>query len=222
LDLLNSSNDFSFDEVSAISEAREIVRISHDYDAELLRAVNTVRHILLSETGQSQADWDFLDVSNQLDSRKRIVFEGMSVYLEDVRSPFNVGSMFRIAESFGVEKIMLSPLTADPLHKRAERTAMGCISAVPWERTSWEHFSEANSVFALETGGIPLKDFPFPKSGIMIVGSEELGVSPKALVCADASLGRVSIPLYGAKGSLNVSSAFAIATQAWAERLIYG
>ncbi|GHU63326.1 hypothetical protein FACS189445_6570 [Spirochaetia bacterium] len=50
----------------------------------------------------------------------------------------------------------------------------------------------------------------------MILGSEELGVSPQALAAADASLGRLSIPTYGAKGSLNVSVAFGIALQAWA------
>jgi TrmH family RNA methyltransferase len=49
----------------------------------------------------------------------------------------------------------------------------------------------------------------------MIVGSEELGVSPEALRKADASLGRVSIPTIGAKGSLNVAVAFGIAMQSW-------
>jgi len=50
---------------------------------------------------------------------------------------------------------------------------------------------------------------------MLIAGSEELGVSPRALAAADASLGRVSIPVYGAKASLNVSVAFGIALQAW-------
>jgi TrmH family RNA methyltransferase len=188
------------------------------YHTEIRRLVNTVRHILIMETGQSQADWDLLD-SNKLVPRKRRVFAGVQVYLEDIRSPFNVGSLFRIAESFGVEKLLLSPLTADPHHPRAERTAMGCVDAVPWERTPFDAVSGTApaALFALETGGIPLKDFPFPEKGTMVLGAEELGVSPQALAAADASLGRVSIPLYGAKGSLNVSAAFAIAMQAWAE-----
>ena len=70
--------------------------------------------------------------------------------------------------------------------------------------------------FALETGGTPLENFSFPTRGILIAGSEELGVSPGALAAADASLGRVSITCYGAKGSLNVSVAFGIVMQAWA------
>jgi TrmH family RNA methyltransferase len=194
----------------------------------LRRGINTVRHILLAETGRSQADWDFLDAENKLDSTKRRIFHGMRIYLEDIRSPYNIGSLFRTSESFGVEKILLSPLAADPLHRRAQRTAMGCIDVVPWERLpSLEtlcpgHNSELRPeipVFALETGGIALNNFPFPQCGIMIVGAEELGVSPNALALADASLGRVSIPTYGAKGSINVSAAFAIVMRAWAERL---
>jgi TrmH family RNA methyltransferase len=182
-------------------------------------AFNTVRHALYAETGRQTADWDFIDHDGGLDSRKRRVFPGMRVYLEDIRSPYNVGAMFRSAESFGVEKLFLSPLCADPEHPRARRTAMGCVGILPWERLpakpeTAEPFD--GPVFALETGGTALARFPFPLRGLMIVGSEELGVSPKGLALADASLGRVSIPTYGAKGSLNAAAAFAIALHSWA------
>ncbi|MDR0643371.1 MAG: TrmH family RNA methyltransferase [Treponema sp.] len=204
-----------FSGLSAIDWMREALTRG---GKDIHRAVNAMRHLLLTETGQTPADWDVLDAENKLDTGKRMVFKGVWVYLEDVRSPFNVGSMFRIAESFGVEKIFLSSFTADPRHKRAERTAMGCVDAVPWERNEppWEQ----TSIFALETGGIPLKEFSFPRNGVMIVGSEELGVSPANLARADTSLNRVSIPLFGAKGSLNVSAAFAIAMHAWAKSLM--
>lgn len=187
----------------------------------VIRPLNTIRHILLSEIGRSPADWDFIDHTGRLDPQKRRCFPGIWVYLEDIRAPFNVGAMFRIAESFGVEKIFLSPLCADPHHPRSERTAMGCVSVLWWERLSRDREIEtlACPLFALETGGTKLGDFRFPSKGIMIVGSEELGVSPQALAAADASLGRVSIPTYGAKGSLNASVAFGIAMHAWAEAL---
>jgi TrmH family RNA methyltransferase len=186
----------------------------------LRRAINAARHIVLAETGDSPADWDFLNADNKLDAAKRRVFPGMRVFLEDIRSPFNVGSLFRTAESFGVEKILLSPLAADPLHPRAMRTAMGCVEVLPWERLPVEALDTAGMpIFALETGGAALNTFPFPTSGILIAGSEELGVSPAALSAAESSLGRVSIGVYGAKGSLGVAAAFAIAVQAWAERL---
>jgi TrmH family RNA methyltransferase len=185
-----------------------------------LRALNSVKHLLLTATGRDQADWDFTGSDGRLDPAGRQIFEGMQVYMEDIRSPFNVGAMFRTAESFGVEKIILSPFCADPYHRRAQRTAMGCIDIVPWERQELFPSEDISKlpypVFALETGGIPINEFPFPEQGLLIAGSEELGVSPRALAAADASLGRVSIPIFGAKASLNVSVAFGIALQCWA------
>jgi len=208
-------------ETSGILARTATAKTAPDEAAGIRRALNGARHILLAETGQSQADWDFTDGEGRLDAGRRRVFRGMAVYLEDIRSPFNVGAMFRTAESFGAERILVSPFCADPNHPRARRTAMGCVDAFPWERR--DPFAQADTptapVFALETGGTPLAAFPFPREGLMIVGSEELGISPQALAAADASLGRVSIPCYGAKGSLNVSAAFAVAMQAWAASL---
>ena len=206
--------------------------------AEERRAFNTVRHILLAETGRLPSDWDFINPDGKLDSSLRRVFPGMFVYLEDIRSPYNVGSIFRSAESFGVQRLYLSPLCADPNHPRAKRTAMGCVEIMEWQRIclaenevpSSEAVPSSKAVpsseavpgpyFALETGGLALREFKFPKKGIMILGNEELGVSPALLELADASLGRVSIPNYGVKASLNASAAFAIAVQAWTESLV--
>jgi len=196
------------------------------------RALNNVKHLLHTETGREQADWDFnecfdrRDSAGMLNPKERQIFTGMHIYLEDIRSPFNIGAMFRTAESFGVEKIILSPFCADPHHRRAQRTAMGCIDIVPWERQNLFSAEEIAHlqypVFALETGGIPLDEFTFPRQGLLIAGSEELGVSPRALAAADASLGRVSIPCYGAKASLNVSVAFGIAVNSWAQFIVQG
>jgi TrmH family RNA methyltransferase len=222
--LLAEDGLFSADAKKAILESMDVIKTTAESSADdlsvFLRAINTIKHILLAEIGKDQSDWDFTNSDGKLDPEKRQVFKGMQVYFEDIRSPFNVGAMFRTAESFGVEKIILSPLCADPRHRRAERTAMGCVDVIPWERQDlFPDTKETLPIFALETGGIPISEFPFPRRGIMITGSEELGVSPQALSAADASLGRVSIPCYGSKGSLNVSVAFGIAIQAWGQRI---
>ena len=228
VELLTNDEKIAESPLEVLKNAR-FTLVSACVDAkEIRRALNAVHHIILNETGRTQADWDFVEASGALDSSRRRPFAGMQVYLEDIRSPFNVGSMFRAAESFGAEKIWLSPLCADPRHKRAERTAMGCVDVLPWERFPHDPFVAPNEdeasisafsegpFFALETGGTPLADFAFPTKGVLIAGSEELGVSPRALAAADASLGRVTIPTWGAKGSLNVSVAFGIVMQAWA------
>jgi TrmH family RNA methyltransferase len=225
LGLLAADGEFTAPERRVFEEAALSSGPSAPGASGFRRALNAARHVLLAATGRYPADWDFIDGEGGLDGRARRVFPGTRLYLEDIRSPFNVGAMFRAAESFGVEKLWLSPLCADPRHRRALRTAMGCVDALPWERAEPEDAlgpragEEPLPCFALETGGLDIADFAFPRRGTLIVGSEELGVSPGALERADASLGRLTIRTWGAKGSLNVSVACGIALQRWAEAL---
>jgi TrmH family RNA methyltransferase len=184
----------------------------------VLRGVNGLRHALLGLLGAEPSEWDLVDAGTGELDRSGMRHFPFTVYLEDIRSPFNVGSLFRTAEAFGVERIQLSPRTPLPTHPRAERTARGAAQAVPWEVAELEGLRGSGAVFALELGGTPLEAFPFPSPGTVLVGSEELGLSPEALAIADAGRGRVSIPLAGAKRSLNVSVAFGILMQAWYAR----
>ncbi|WP_432962031.1 TrmH family RNA methyltransferase [Treponema sp. OMZ 840] len=142
---------------------------------------------------------------------------GLFVYAEDIRSPFNLGSIFRTAEAFGAEKLFLSPFCTDPAHPRALRSAMGCIGLLPHERLPLDDIlarMPGIPVFALETGGTALNSFVFPKKGIVVIGSEELGINPETL--KKAAYGTVTIPVSGIKASLNVGVAFGILMQAWA------
>jgi rRNA methylases len=184
---------------------------------ELLRAVDALRHALISASGQAPADWDLLDPNTgKLDPRSRSVRPGMRVYLEDLRSPFNVGSIFRTADAFGVEELLLSPACADPGHPRALRSAMGSIDLVPWRRLPLSDFPVEAVFFALELGGQAIEDFDFPERAVAILGSEELGISREA---RDKCVGTVSIPMSGAKASLNVAVAFGIMMYAWSRHL---
>ena len=96
---------------------------------------------------------------------------------------------------------------------------MGCDEILPWEVAPLETLEGSPGIFILELGGTPLADFDFPREGTVILGSEELGVSPRAAALAKEGAGRVSIPLLGSKGSLNVSVAFGILIQAWSQSL---
>jgi RNA methyltransferase, TrmH family len=211
--LLDGDRGLAWAARQRIAELRaEIVGLE---GAPLLRAVNSIRNRLLLELGAEPSEWDMVGAQSPgLDPAARRVFP-FRVYLEDIRSPFNVGSIFRTAECFGAEEILLSPDTPLPTHHRAMKTARGTAEVLRWRVCGLEELREEPSVFALELGGEPVQTFPFPPSGTVIVGSEELGVSPAALELARRSKGRVSIPLYGAKQSLNVSVAFGILINAW-------
>ena len=186
-------------------------------DAMRLRLCNEARNIMLKAAGTFPAEWDFIHPeSSNAAPATRFCHKGVFAYLEDIRSPFNVGSIFRTAEAFGAEKLFLSPGCAPADHPRARRSAMGSADFMPWEIKPLEELPQDIPLFALETGGTSIDKFSFPERGIVIVGSEELGVSPEAL---DMAAGRVSIPLSGIKASLNVGVAFGILMQAWTSRL---
>ena len=179
------------------------------------RQVNRVRHALLRYLGAEPAEWDLLvPASERLDATARTVLP-IQLYLEEIRSPFNVGAVFRSSEAFGVASLLLSPTTASALHPRAVKSARGAIKIMPWRFAELDEIREQEGIFALELGGTPLGEFRFPERGIMLVGSEELGLSPQSLNLAAAKAGRVSIPMAGAKRSLNVAVAVGIVLQAW-------
>lgn len=210
----------------AAEELKDILNTIPFDDAAERRACNCARNALLAILGTFPAEWDLVIAphnTNKSDDSlvdAREFYEGVCIYAEDIRSPFNLGSIFRSAEAMGAEKIFVSPLCTSPEQPRAVRSAMGCIETLGWERKSLEDLPDDVPVFVLETGGTPISEFIFPRKGICIIGSEELGCSPEAL--ARATYGRVSIPMKGLKASLNVGVALGILLQKWVEAIENG
>ena len=203
--------------------AQELNTLLATQPIDELRVCNCARNHLLAIIGTFPAEWDLVIAPHAAPTnedgtvRQRDFFPGVAVYAEDIRSPFNMGSIFRTAEAMGAEKVYISPCCVDPEQPRAVRSGMGCIETMGWTRTPLDELPKDIPVFALETGGTDINEFKFPKQGICIIGSEELGVSPEALKRAD--YGRVTIPMKGLKASLNVGVAFGILMQKWVESL---
>ena len=176
-----------------------------------------VSQALLARLGAEPSDWDFRTEEGELDSSRRVVQDKVLV-LDRVRSPYNVGAIFRSAEAFGIARIILVEGTASPEHVRAQRTSRGTTEVVPWEfMTEAEVVSflksyDSEEIIALELGGTSINEFAFPKRGVAVLGSEEFGISPEILSCCGS---RDSIPMGGSKGSLNVSVAAGILLQRW-------
>ena len=202
-------------------EAARLRTLLESEPLDELRLCNYARNALLALIGTFPAEWDLVIAPHATPTdenglvRQRDFFPGMCVYAEDIRSPFNIGSIFRSAEAMGADKVFISPHCIDPTQPRAIRSGMGCIETMGWERLSLNELPADLPVFALETGGTDINEFKFPERGICIIGSEELGVSPEAL--ARATYGTVTIPMKGLKASLNVGVAFGILMQKWVE-----
>lgn len=137
--------------------------------------------------------------------------------LDNVRSGLNVGSIFRTADAFLLEKILLCGITAQPPHREILKTALGSTETVDWEY--WAS-TEAGiialklsgyRVFAVEqtTNRVWLHDFQpvADEKYAFVLGNEVEGVHPAALAHCD---GAIEIPQFGTKHSLNVAVAAGI------------
>ena len=134
------------------------------------------------------------------------------ILLDDIRSLHNIGSVFRTADAFLIEKIYLCGITAIPPNKEIHKTALGATETV-----AWEYQKEVTdvigllkkgsvSVFAIEQveNAIFLHNFQAEKNKkyALVFGNEVYGVSQKAIELCDGS---IEIPQLGTKHSLNIS-----------------
>lgn len=146
------------------------------------------------------------------------------VVLDNIRSTFNVGSIFRTADCLGVSKIFLCGITPAPKDRFGrERADIAKVSLGAEKTITWEHSSDTSSVIkelkkkgfkiiAIEqsTDSTDYKKIKLNKKDklVFILGSEVEGVSKNVLKLADTI---AEIPLAGKKESLNVLVAFAVA-----------
>ena len=137
--------------------------------------------------------------------------------LENVRSAYNVGSVFRTADAFLLESIIITGYTAKPPHKEIKKTALGAEESVSWK--SFEKAGEAilflkengYKVFAVEQvdDSIFLENLSsvFSEKVAFIFGNEVSGVDADTIALCD---GCIEIPQFGMKHSLNISVAAGI------------
>lgn len=136
----------------------------------------------------------------------------INIILDDIRSLHNIGSVFRTADAFLIEKIYLCGITAIPPHKEIHKTALGATETVTWEYQKEvteviQNLKKENiKVFAIEQveNAVFLQNFRVDSSKryALVFGNEVYGVSQKAIELCDGS---IEIPQIGTKHSLNIS-----------------
>ena len=137
--------------------------------------------------------------------------------LENIRSAYNVGSVFRTADAFLIESIYITGYTAKPPHKEITKTALGAQDSVDWKyfdttKAAIEHLKkDGYKIFAVEQvlGSIPLQNIDNLSVNkiAFIFGNEVTGVEQEIIALCD---GCVEIPQFGMKHSLNISVAAGI------------
>lgn len=141
------------------------------------------------------------------------------VLLDNIRSTYNVGSIFRTSDGAAVEHIYLCGVTPTPRNPKIAKTALGAEFSVPWSThnnslkialeckdkgmllVALEISQNSQSIFNLQPGSIQ-------QPILLIVGNEVSGIDSGLLQMCEFSL---DIPMYGYKKSLNVAAAYSIA-----------
>jgi len=134
------------------------------------------------------------------------------IVLDNIRSLNNIGSVFRTADAFLIEKIYLCGITATPPHKDIRKTALGATESVAWQyrENTFELIQEYNArgyeTFAIEQAEkatmLNELEVDTSKKYVLIFGNEVKGVDQSVVdICSNV----VEIPQFGTKHSLNIS-----------------
>lgn len=144
------------------------------------------------------------------------------VICEDMLDPLNVGSVFRLADAMGVEKLYLAGVSVAPPHRKVSRTARSTEKRVPFVATSDklvlvdQLVAEGYKLIGLEITNNSKSLFrcalPTDQPMALWIGSENLGVSPEVLERLDFC---VHIPMQGINSSMNVVQALGMALFEW-------
>ena len=134
---------------------------------------------------------------------------------ENIRSLYNVGSIFRTSDAVRLKKLFLTGYTGFPPRKEIDKTALGAVDSVEWER----HVDPMNAIRQMQHQNIPVivlehtsnsqryDEFDYPFPFCLVLGNEVEGVTGDVIAAADTA---IEIPMFGLKQSLNVAVAYGI------------
>jgi 23S rRNA (guanosine2251-2'-O)-methyltransferase len=174
------------------------------------RADKESRVHLINNMNKKLKLWE-LDRVSEEEFRQQKKFP-LIVILNDIRSLNNIGSFFRTADAFNVEKIFLCGITANPPHREIQKTALGATETIAWEH----RLSILELINELKANGvtictieqaektIPLNQIDQLKGEkfALVFGNEVNGVDQEVINLSDHI---IEIPQFGTKHSLNVS-----------------
>lgn len=170
------------------------------------------------KTGQGVSEHDFLPRVIQGDRTSEEPWSPRFHYkvaLDNFRSAFNVGSIFRVCDAVGFESVIVGGKTPGASHQQVQKTSMGSSAWIPEETE--ENLEqrlkraqiEGYRIIGVETveGARDYFDFEWPEQGVIVLGNEEYGISESVMRCCDDF---IQIPMYGRKNSINVANAFSV------------
>lgn len=134
----------------------------------------------------------------------------ITLMLDDLQDPGNMGTIIRIADWFGIEQIICSGNSVDCFNPKVVQASMGSINRVNFLYEDLNLFLQKNDripIYAAVLDGISIYELPKLKEGIIVIGNESKGIDPELLYL---NMHRISIPRIGNAESLNAAVAAGI------------
>jgi TrmH family RNA methyltransferase len=140
--------------------------------------------------------------------------QGLTLALDAVQDPGNVGTMLRTADWFGVNRVVLGEGCADPFSQKAVNASKGSLARVRVHRADLPAVLATASapVFGCDLGGEDIHTLTAPRDAVIVIGSEGRGLSEGVRACISRF---VTIPGRGAAESLNAALASAVILDNW-------
>ncbi|MEK7670518.1 MAG: RNA methyltransferase [Bacteroidota bacterium] len=178
------------------------------FQAILAYLFSPMRKLTHDEIAQKRVKTDEVETAERIP---------VTVVVDNVRSLYNVGSIFRTSDGAMIQRLVLTGYTPQPPRKEIEKTALGATISVPWEYVK----NPVDAIHSLKEQGFKIccleltdrsqpyyamhsTDFPLG----LIIGNEITGISKDIVAASDFA---VEIPMFGVKQSLNVAVAYGVA-----------
>lgn len=152
---------------------------------------------------------EVLIIAKQKEIVQEPVLQGqITIVLDGIQDPGNVGTIFRIADWFGVQQIICTPDTADIYNPKVVQSSMGSIIRIQsWYKEVNEIDLTSIPVYGAVLNGKNIYSYPKPTEGLLIIGNESIGIREPLIY---AVTDKVTIPKSGGAESLNAAVATGI------------
>ncbi|MEJ5273123.1 MAG: TrmH family RNA methyltransferase [Spirochaetota bacterium] len=226
----NKNTNSVKDELQKLIEYLKIYKKLGDLNTEIIKQIQNndilnlshslleLRNIIITKIGISEAESDYINYTKfggQYNKEKREDNSNLVVILDNIRSPFNAGSIIRSAEAFGFDKVILYGISAKLPLEKIYRTSMNAEKLI--ELVFINNKDNLLDIIDNEKYKLVLieknKDskilWETKLNGklALVLGNEEFGISDELYERAELTL---EIPQFGIKNSINVASAFSI------------
>lgn len=190
----------------------------NDHKSELkgiTEKIHEVKKSELEKLGTLSSNDKAIGIFHQKDVPAFTMSNEIVLALSDVNDPGNLGTILRIADWYGIKKIVASKNTVDVYNPKVISATKGSFARVQVYYEDLKDFLEKQSgvpVLGADLSGENVHSYPFPDQGILLMGSESHGIHPDLEKYITQ---KITIPRYGQAESLNVGIATAIVLDNW-------